>query len=492
MKHARLVLLVAFFIALPLSASAATISALPGKTTISTGDIVTVQVVTNTQGEAVNQGSATLQFPAALLQVVSVSKSGSIFSLWVEEPTYSNSAGTVSFVAGAPNPGYTGSSGSIISVTFVAKAPGTASISFGDAAIRANDGSGTDVLRGRNGTQITVASPVAAPIVPQPTPAQPNAPVTTPTPAVTQPTGSRAITGLVSSTHPDQNKWYANATALISWTLPPGATAVQTIASLDPDEVPSVVYAPAISLREITDLEDGTWFFKVRARVDGTYGPVSTYQLLIDTTAPTFQSMATIYDAAKRAVVLTGTAAEDSFSGIAGYELTIGDSEPIALSADALASGSYSQPFKRAGVHTVLLTAIDGAGNRTTVQGSVSVPESVVDQVIWDVFGIDITLLTLILAILLVSLASFAAAAAAWYKLFTFKHDAEGKADKRNKLLHRAMTIFKQDLEEHIQTLAATASNRKLTAEEAKLGEDLAANVDDMEKFLKKEFKKLT
>ncbi|MEX2013948.1 MAG: cohesin domain-containing protein, partial [Parcubacteria group bacterium] len=132
-----------------------------------TGNILNVNVLVNTQGKTINNADATIRFPANLLEVVSVSKSGSIFSLWVEEPSFSNTAGTISLNGGIPTPGFTGSAGRVASIAFRLKAPGSASLVFTSGAVRANDGYGTDVLSSL-GTATYTISP--APVVPPPVP----------------------------------------------------------------------------------------------------------------------------------------------------------------------------------------------------------------------------------------------------------------------------------------------------------------------------------
>jgi hypothetical protein len=133
------------------------------------GNILNVSVYVNTQGKAINNAEASIRFPTALLEVVSISKSGSIFTLWVEEPRFSNSAGTISFNGGLPTPGFTGSAGRVVTIAFRVKSAGSASLLFTSGAVRANDGLGTDVLSSM-GTATFTISPAPVIPVPEPTP----------------------------------------------------------------------------------------------------------------------------------------------------------------------------------------------------------------------------------------------------------------------------------------------------------------------------------
>ena len=108
----------ALFILIPKLADAATLYLSPSSGQYTVGDILSASVIVNTQDKAINNADAVIYFPSDLLEIVSLSKSGSIFSLWVEEPSFSNGAGTISFNGGVPTPGFTGSAGKVLSIVF--------------------------------------------------------------------------------------------------------------------------------------------------------------------------------------------------------------------------------------------------------------------------------------------------------------------------------------------------------------------------------------
>ncbi len=465
----------------PVVATAATIQVTPASVSVHAGDIVTVRLIANTQGAAINQGEGTLRFPTDMLDVVSASKAGSIFTLWVEEPAYSNGAGTVHFDGGVPTPGYTGSAGTMLAITFHAKKAGTATLSLTDSALRANDGFGTDVLTASNGGVITITETVApAPTPATPAPATPSAPV-----------GAGSIASLTSSTHSDQTAWYQNENALMTWQLPAGATAVQTIVDRSATAAPSVEYKPAIVEKRVTNLADGVWYFGVRAKVGGAWGPVARYTLQIDRSAPELASTITLdYDEAAQDLLISGVSASDEVSGIDHYELSVDGKNPLRVASDAFAGGSYRLHYAKTGTHSIQLRAYDKAGNHTEASGSFNTPTPLADQTLWRIGGLSITFAWFILLVLLISLVSLAAAATAWYKLYMLRAGAKSRVEKRDKMLHRSLRIYKEELERHLRTLERAGSKRELTDEEADLNEDLKKNVDDLERYLTKEFKK--
>jgi len=102
----------------------------------------------------VNAAEGVIAFSPEKLEVRSISKAPSVFNLWAQEPSFSNTQGRVSFEGVVLNPGFVGE-GTILTITFRAKTPGTAQWSFSSGSILANDGSGTNVLTSLGTAQFT-------------------------------------------------------------------------------------------------------------------------------------------------------------------------------------------------------------------------------------------------------------------------------------------------------------------------------------------------
>ena len=103
-----------------------------------------------------NAASGAISFPPDKLEVISLSKTGSIFTLWVQEPLFSNSSGAVNFEGIALNPGFTGIGGKLITVNFKAKAAGAAVLNFSSGSVLANDGKGTNILANLGSAQFSL------------------------------------------------------------------------------------------------------------------------------------------------------------------------------------------------------------------------------------------------------------------------------------------------------------------------------------------------
>lgn len=455
------------------AAVAATLSVLPPTRSATTGDLITIRVSTNTQGVAINQGEGTLTFPTNLLEVVSVSKTPSIFTLWVDEPTYSNGAGTVSWNGGVPTPGYSGADGTIVTITMRAKQTGSATLALTNAAIRANDGKGTDVLSATSPASLAINA--GTPPAPQnPIPVTPLAP-----------TAPGDLT-LSSKTHPNQDAWYADANPIIDWTLPKNADALEVLASNTAGDTPTVSYKPSVKEKQVTDLADGTWYFNLRYRVGGVWSTVSSYRLNIDTTPPVVATHSFVYDGAAHSLAVS-VSASDTTSGIARYELSIDGGAAKKLSSDVFAGGAYLLPERDAGTHTVMLRAVDRAGNTTDISEQFSVEVSVLDTPVFMVGSFAITLLAVLAFMALLSLVSLAAAIAAWYLLVT-RHEKPAARKRGNRqAVHRTFGLIRDDLARHVRALRKARDGKELSKAESDLGEGMNANLNDLERYLNEE-----
>lgn len=131
----------------------------PATGNYSVGATFFVDVFINAEGIPINAAQAIISFPPEKLKVLEISKRNSVFSLWVEEPVFSNSQGKISFLGGLPNPGFIGETGKVITILFQAKASGEAKVSFGGEKILANDPKGTDIFSSSQGGTYSIFAP---------------------------------------------------------------------------------------------------------------------------------------------------------------------------------------------------------------------------------------------------------------------------------------------------------------------------------------------
>lgn len=346
---------VAFF-ALGGKADAAVLHMRPSQTNVAVGNITNVQVTVDTLGKVINNAESAIQFPTDLLEVVSIDQTSSIFSLWVENPSFSNTAGQITFNGGVPNPGFQGGNGKVISVIFRAKKAGTASVIFLNSAIRENDGLGTDILSGKTGSEITIRSPKVKPI-------------------------EDSSFVMTSPSHPNQNKWYSKDDIKMTWTLPKRATAVKTLLGAYKDSKPTVYYDTPITKKDMEDMEDGTWYFHANYLADNVWSKTQHYKLQIDTTDPTDVSVRSEKDDAGKVTLYMN--AGDSLSGIDHFTVTANGDKPIIVKSNVNGEASVEVPFVRAGEHVLNISAYDKAGNKAETEITITVdstPELKIDS----------------------------------------------------------------------------------------------------------------
>ncbi|MFA5127867.1 MAG: cohesin domain-containing protein [Patescibacteria group bacterium] len=170
--------------------SAASLYFSPSAKTYHVGNSFQVSAYVST-ADAMNACEAIIDYPSNLLEATSVSTKSSIFSLMVENASFSSTNGTARFSGVVLNPGYTGTGGRLITINFRAKAVGEAVLTFTSAQVLANDGAGTDILSSRGSAKITILEKIEEPIIEKPTvPVTPTEPVSGSTDS--QPSGTTA------------------------------------------------------------------------------------------------------------------------------------------------------------------------------------------------------------------------------------------------------------------------------------------------------------
>ena len=153
--------IVAFFSLLTF-VDAATLQVVPIGSAYHVGDTIRLKVAVTSDTQSINGASVSIKYPTDMLGLSSISKNDSIMTLWAQEPTYSNSAGTAKFEAVALS-GFTGQNGTLVTFVFKAKKAGKATVSITDGTVLANNGEGTNVLTTKSGTTITIGEAVVAP-----------------------------------------------------------------------------------------------------------------------------------------------------------------------------------------------------------------------------------------------------------------------------------------------------------------------------------------
>jgi len=324
---------------IPVFAGQASLYFSPASGTFFVGSTFDVSIFVNTGGEAINAVEINLKFDPKKLQIASPTGGKSFIEIWVAQPTYSNTKGTISFVGGVPSPGINTSAGLVSTITFRAIAPGETSIVFLETSkVLLNDSKGTNVLtsKGRGVYSLFIPPPEGPEIF--------------------------------SSTHPDQNKWYKNNNPTFSWEKEKGVTDFSYSFDQDPSGFPDNLSEGDHTTVSYSDVSDGLWYFHVKARKNNVWGGVSHYLVRIDRTPPARFRPTIIPSsrtAARRPIVSFMTT--DALSGLDHFQLRYIDitskknEEEAGFFTEVVSP--YELPELRTGKYLIVIRAYDRAGN---------------------------------------------------------------------------------------------------------------------------------
>jgi len=343
----KVIIYLSFFVALlflPLKIEAAILYLAPETGTFQIGNTFSISVKINAQGTPINAADGIINFSPAELEVVGVSKSGSIFTLWPQEPTFSNQTGKIEFAGGSPQ-AFSGSGGTVFTILFKGKRDTVAKVNFSSGSILAADGKGTNVLTEMRGGVYTIKAKETLP----------------PAEEYIRPIGAPSAPKIISPTHPDSEKWYQNNNPVFKWQLPSDVKAVRILVDKNPNSIPTVYYSPPISEKKLENWEEGVWYFHCQLQNDKGWGSVGHFKFKIDISPPekfeiSVKEGEKIFTTTPTLVFKT----EDKVSGIDFYEVRIGNLEPVRVK-----EGEYQSPPLAPGKYNIVVKAIDFAGNET-------------------------------------------------------------------------------------------------------------------------------
>lgn len=341
------------------------------------GSTFQVPILVNTKGRSINGIEVRVNFDSNRLSIINQTGGVSIIGVWVEPPKYDNTKGTASYVGVIPG-GITTGAGLIGTITFKAKAPGSASVVLAsNTKILLNDGLGTEALTdlGRSNYTILPKAPEGVQVF--------------------------------SETHPVQSNWYNNNNPVLSWVKDPGVTGFSFALDNKPNTVPDNVIDSTEVTTSFDSLKDGLWYFHIKAIKNGVWGNTGHFLLRIDTAPPA--EFKPKVDYLVSAVILTERTlvsffTTDNLSGIDHYEVGIIDKTQPATESPVFieASSPFQVPIAKDAKLEVIVRALDKAGNTRDASISVSAP-FVITQFVSDYMNyilVGIILLGLIMLVL--------------------------------------------------------------------------------------------
>ncbi|MHB9019409.1 MAG: cohesin domain-containing protein [Minisyncoccota bacterium] len=306
--------------------------------------------------ENINAAQGIVSFSPSVIQMVSVDNSDSIFNFWVEDPTISNDVGTMSFVGGSSK-SIIGKKLKILTMKFKTVGIGNSNIKLSNGVVTADDGVGTNVLSNIIETGVSVSGTVVTPeitsVVEQPKPIE-RAPV-----AVKKlPSAPKLSVPL----YPEESKWYSQiGETSVFWDLPADVISVAVLVDKNPNGVPTIFEKQLFDGKNIGTFEEGVSYVHARFKNNVGNGPITTFKIAIDTTAP-LDFKVQILEGLKidNPSPTISFSTNDNLSGVAFYSVIVDAQAPIKTESRELVL-----PILEPGKHSVLVKAFDNAGNGT-------------------------------------------------------------------------------------------------------------------------------
>lgn len=474
MKYFQVAIIIVLFGLPQLSSAAhqASFHFVPVSFSVFEGDFFKQSVIVSTS-QAVNAVSGKISFPNEVLEIVSVDSGSSIVDFWVSKPSFSNVAGSLTFEGVILNPGFTGSIGNIVDVTYKAKRTGTGEIYFESGAVLANDGKGTNILDSLDRVTVSISDEGdRVRLADRETFPQRFSVELLETRDVTEPTRSFQFLA-DASTRIDFYEILIDDTETLIWpgnrgniyktpNLDPGqhsivVTAVDSLGRVRTDsevfEIKPLNSLLLVNLPKRAYLGASPWFCRVTA-IFGTSSCLD--DLVIEGKA---------FPDAEVIVKLYNNDAEFAYKGLAG------------------ASGFFSIPIEGAlgrGTYEVYAQAIDARGAKTDEQKVVSLT---IDDADNSSNGISPMMLIIILAAL----------ALAWYlytRIISNKMKVQKEGLEARMILREGFDDISNDVAKLKEMLAAAGKGKAvLTREEKNMIDGLEKKIKEKEESIDKEIK---
>jgi uncharacterized protein (UPF0335 family) len=485
------VLACALFFGAPHNAKAAETLISPATGTYTKGQTFTATVRVNPQGKNVNAVEAVLTFDTSKLSVVSVSKTGSIFSLWTTEPTFSNTQGTIQFGGGSPTP--FSAQSTLVVVTFKANGEGDAVVDWKNASVLAADGLGTDVFTGSGKATYTVGAGATTPPPEEPAEepvedlkTEPDEAPSDATIAFGDPPRAPEVG---SKTFLDPDVWYATTTGTFTWDLPFDVSDLFLEIATSSTNTPSTKIEPPVGEINLSAemLRDGVQYLSVQFKNQVGPGAITNRKIMVDITPPPLFTINVRAGNSTSSFPTLHFDAKDETSGIDYYELTIADREAVIVTPDEARLG-YLLSALEDGTYTVRVKAYDRAGNVTEAAtpllitaGWTKASQATESSSFWSLFSLRNLILVLFV------LLSFGLIGYIFYERKQFSKK-ESRLRKETKEIQDQMEkIFSALRDEIYDQINAITKKPRLSRQEREAVENLSSALEVSETLIEKE-----
>lgn len=313
------------------------------------GKTFNVTVFINSEGVSINATQAKMSFPSGILKVVNISKSNSIFPLWVQEPVWSNSKGEISFGGGLPSPGFKGKAGKVMTIFFQGKSPGEALVDFRNETILENSPYAPDIFSFSQEGKYSIFK-IKPPEIPK-------------VPSIPQ---------ISSPTHPKPEEWYSNSNPEFQWKIESDIIGISFAFNQKSIFSPDDISEEILSSKTFEGVEDGIWYFHLKVKNDRGWSKTAHFKVQIDTYPPRpFEIVVDNEGDPTNPYPLLYFETKDDTSGISHYEIEIGKGD--ILRVFEAETNPFRMPYQAPGIRPVIVRAKDFAQNFTESKTEVKV-----------------------------------------------------------------------------------------------------------------------
>jgi hypothetical protein len=302
-----------------------------------------------------NAVSSSIKFDTSKLQVLSISKNGSIVDFWAKEPSFSNTTGEINFEGVVLTPGYQGPAGKIITLNLKGKTTGTAGISIVNSSVLANDGIGTNILKSVSGATFVIKEKEIK--QPEIIKIEDLKPIEEQVSATETCEPDSIIT---SATHPGI-VWRRENTAAFSWDIKDDTLASKIAFDKNPTTEPTTINSPAIVEKRYENLEDGIWYFHLSLQNNSGWSKTEHFKIKIDHTPPQIDATEVSRGDLTDPKPIIKLSIEDKISCVKNFEFSINGK---AIEYQRLPNGDLQLETLEPGNHELVITAYDRAMNK--------------------------------------------------------------------------------------------------------------------------------
>lgn len=317
-----------------------------------------VSINVSSADQAMNAASGTITFPTDKLQVASISKTGSVVNFWAQEPSFSNTSGTIKFEGVVLTPGYKGSAGKILTINFKGKSVGLADVKFLSSQILANDGTGTNIQKSVSGGSFNITD-AAAPAT-EVIDLDKETPIDESVPIIDNEIACESDSLIYSTTHPGQI-WRKENTAVFSWDAAEDVVASRIAFDKNPNTEPNVLSKPAIVEKKYENIADGTWYFHLSLQDNSGWSKTEHFKIQIDQTAPELTLREIERSDLTNPKPVVHLEIKDNISCVKGFTINIDGKE---VDWNKLPDGNYELETIEPGKHELSVIVHDRAGNQ--------------------------------------------------------------------------------------------------------------------------------